>query len=205
MVLPSWLLAAALVFHLEAGFLLPSLAYLWVVAWSQRQRRQLALAVAGFMFVVAGTLLFFHFAGLPIGDLFSRSHAFGDEGHFLQMLVTPSGDYYFQIANLAFLLVPAWVLVPLLLAHRRVGRDAVNVHLMLAAGVMTVFMLVWKAQLGVYNDWNLFAMAALPISLLVWRNVFAALGTASVPWPLAALIALFLAHSYSWVIANHLV
>ena len=41
---------------------------------------------------------------------------------------------------------------------------------------MTVLVIGWKAQLGVYNDWNLFAMAAVPISLLVWRNVFSVIG-----------------------------
>ena len=68
---------------------------------------------------------------------------------------------------------------------------------------MTVLVVGWKAQLGVYNDWNLFAMAAVPISLLVWRNVFRVVGESRVPWPIVATIALFFAHSYSWVIGNH--
>jgi hypothetical protein len=77
------------------------------------------------------------------------------------------------------------------------------VHLVVASAGMTVLVIGWKAQLGVYNDWNLFAMAAVPISLLVWRNVFRVVGAGRVPWPIVAMIALFFAHSYSWVIGNH--
>jgi hypothetical protein len=46
-------------------------------------------------------------------------------------------------------------------------------------------------------------MAAVPISLLVWRNVFQVIGERRVPWPIVAMIAVFVAHSYSWVIGNH--
>jgi len=203
-VVPSLLLAIALTFHLEAGFLLPSLVYLLLVAYQRGQHRALSLAVTGFAFVVAGTLLFFHLEGLPIGDLVSHSHAFGDGGHFLEMLNAPSGEVAFQIANLAFLLVPAWVLVVPLIAYRRIALDRVNVHLLVASGVMTVFVLLWKAQLGVYNDWNLYAMAGVPISLLVWRNVFRLLDRQRMPWPIAAAIGLFLLHSCSWIVTNHL-
>ena len=46
-------------------------------------------------------------------------------------------------------------------------------------------------------------MAAVPISLLVWRNVFGASAPQRVPWPIMAMVALFFMHSYSWIIANH--
>jgi hypothetical protein len=200
-VYPALLLAAALTFHLEAGFLLPSLAYLLFTASRRGQGFQVAAAVTGFVLIVAGTFVFFHLAGLPIGDLIAHSQAFGDSGPFRQMLVTPSVDYYFQIANLAFLLVPSWVILVALAVYRRIPLDAINAHLIIAAAGMTSLVIAWKAQLGVYNDWNLFAMAAVPILLLVWRNVFRA--AARVPWPVAATIAVFFAHSYSWVIGNH--
>ena len=202
-VYPALLLALALTFHLEAGFLLPSLVFLLVMAARRGQGLPVAVAIAGFALVIAGTFLFFHLEGLPMGDLVAHSQAFGDSGPFRQMLVTPSFEYYWQIANLAFLLVPCWILLPVLLAYRRIPLDAVNVHLIAAAAGTTTLVVGWKAQLGVYNDWNLFAMAAVPISLLVWRNVFRAIGPGRVPWPIVALIALFFAHSYSWEIGNH--
>jgi hypothetical protein len=160
-------------------------------------------ALTGFVLVVAGTFLFFHLQGLPIGDLVAHSQAFGDSGPFRRMLATPSLEYYWQIANLAFLLVPSWVILLPLIAYRRIPLDPVNVQLVVASAGMTALVIGWKAQLGVYNDWNLFAMAAVPISLLVWRNVFQVAGASRVPWPIVAMVALFFAHSYSWVIGNH--
>jgi hypothetical protein len=202
-VVPAILLAVALTFHLEAGFLLPSLVYLLILASTRGQAGQGVVALAGFVLVVAATFLFFHLAGLPFSDLVAHSQAFGDSGPFRQMLATPSVEYYSQIANLAFLLVPSWVMLVLLVAYRRIPLDALNVHLLIASAGVTVLVIGWKAQLGIYNDWNLFAMAAVPISLLVWRNVFRVIGGSPVPWPIVAMIALFLAHSYSWVIGNH--
>ena len=202
-VYPSILLALALTFHLEAGFLLPSLVYLLLLGSQRGQGFHVVAALAGFVLVVAGTFLFFHLEGLPIGDLIAHSQAFGDSGPFRHMLATPSFEYYSQIANLAFLLVPSWVILVALFAYRRIPLDAVNVHLVVASAGMTALVIGWKAQLGVYNDWNLFAMAAVPISLLVWRNVFRVVGAGRVPWPIVAMIALFFAHSYSWVIGNH--
>jgi hypothetical protein len=200
---PSVLLTLALTFHLEAGFLVPSLAYLLVMAWRRNQQLHVSVALASTMAIVAGTLFFFHAHGLPIGDLFTHSHAFGDDGHFREMLVTPSVGYYVQIATLSVLLAPAWMLLVPLLVSRRIAFDAVNVHLLIASAAMMAFVLGWKAQLGVYNDWNLFAMAAVPISLLVWRNVFGPLGAQPVPKLVVAAIALFLANSYSWIVMNH--
>jgi hypothetical protein len=202
-VYPAILLALALTFHLEAGFLVPSLAYLLLVAFKRGQGLQSLVALTAFALVVAATLLFFHVEGLPIGDLIRHSHAFGGGGPFWQMLVTPSREYYWQIANLAFLLVPASVILLALIAYRRIPLDAVNEHLVVASAGMSALVIGWKAQLGVYNDWNLFAMAAIPISLLVWRNVFRVIGDGRVPWAIVAMIALFFAHSYSWVIGNH--
>jgi hypothetical protein len=200
---PALLLATALTFHLEAGFLLPSLVYLLFVASRRQPGSHIVAALIGFVVVVAGTLVFFHLAGLHINDLIAHSQAFGDSGPFRQMLATPSLDYYFQIANLAFLLAPFWVILFALVLYRRIPLDAVNVHLIVAAAGVTALVIGWKAQLGVYNDWNLFAMAAVPIALLVWRNVFRVVGAGPVPWPIVAMIAVFFAHSYSWVIGNH--
>ena len=200
---PAILLGVAMTFHLEAGFLLPSLVYLLWLGSQRGQGFRVLAAVIALVLVVAGTLLFFDRAGLPIADLFSNSHAFSDGGHFREMLAPPSLEYYLQITNLSFLLVPSWVLLVVLLAYRRIPLDPINVHLVLASAGMTALVIGWKAQLGVYNDWNLFAMAAVPISLLVWRNVFQVAGASRLPWPIVAMITVCFAHSYSWVIGNH--
>jgi hypothetical protein len=202
-VMPSLLLAVSLTFHLLSGFLLPSLAYLWVLAWRRRRRGEVLVAGSAFCLTVALTLLFFDRHGLPLSDLWYKSHAFGQGGHFLQNLAEPSLSYYVAIANLAFLLVPGWVLIVPLLIYQRVPMDTLNTHLVIASASMAMFVLLWKAQLGVYLDWNLFAIAALPISFLVWRNVLRIETFKEDHRPIIALGLLFFGHSYSWVIANH--
>ena len=114
--LPSSILAVAMTFHLLAGFLLPSLVFLYWLEFKKRHYREIWSGIASFVLIIGLTLLFFHFNHLPISDLFWRSHAFGHGGHILRMLARPSVSYYLSIFNLLFLLVPALILiVPLLL------------------------------------------------------------------------------------------
>ena len=150
-----------------------------------------------------GTLWYFDRHGLPITALLYDSHALGHGGHFDQVLVRPTREYYGKILNLMFLLVPGWVLLLPLVAYRRIRLDPVNVHLLLACACGGLLVVTWWARLGVYNDWNLFANVAIPVSLLVWRNVLDAETLMARPWPIVALNALFLVHSYSWIVTNH--
>lgn len=200
---PSILLATAMMFHLVAGFLALSLAYLGWVAWRAGDRRAVMVAGAAFVAVIAGTLGFFHWNGLPISRLFSHSHAFGDGGDFRRMLVSPSVPYYLSLLNLMMLLVPSVVLLVPLLWYRRISLDRENLHLALACGCMMAFVFGWNARLGVYQDWNLFAPAALPISLLVWRNVANLQVLRGRFRPIPVLGALGATHSLAWVVANH--
>lgn len=200
---PSVLLAIAMTFHLVAGFLVPSLAFLWWLAWRDGGRRTTVAAIAAFVAVLAATLAFFHWSGLPISQLFTHSHAFGDGGHFRHMLVRPSVAYYLGMFNLVALLVPAFVLIVPLALFRRIPRDRENLHLLVASGFMALFVLAWNAGLGVYQDWNLFAPAALPVTLLVWRNVLRLDVRRGRFRPIPVLIGLCLAHSLAWIVVNH--
>ena len=202
-VYPSALLAIAITFHLLSGFLLPSLLFLYIVSWRRDEKHLVLYAIASFCIIIGSTLLFFHLNGLPLSELWYNSHAFGHGGNILSMLVTPSLRYYFSIINLAFLLVPAWVLLFPLVIYKRITKDAMNIHLLIAAGGMAVLVLVWKAGLGVYNDWNLFAPAALPVSFLVWRNVLRIKSLQLKFSPLHFLGWVFLLHSFTWIVVNH--
>ena len=202
-IIPALLLAIALTFHLLAGFLIPSLIYLGAVAWKRGARRQTLLAAGGGVLIVILTLLFFHLKGWPISDLWYNSHAFGG-GNIRRMLVRPTFAYYLAIFNLAFLLAPGWMLIAPLLIFKRIRLDMINIHLLIASAFMALLVLGWHAQLGVYQDWNLFAIAALPIAFLVWRNVLHIPSFRARPWPIAVMGLLFFVHSYSWIVSNHL-
>lgn len=204
LIAPSVALALAITFHLLAGFFIPSLAYLW---WRVLRKDGLtAILVPGVAFVaiLAATLAFFHMHNLPIFALFTDSHALGHGGHILLMLARPSLPYYWQQFNLLALLLPSSCLILPLLAFRRIPATPTNAFLGLASLFLLLFQFSWYAALGVYNDWNLYAISAIPTSILVWTNYLA-----HVPIPRKDQVAVFVAglaalHTFSWILSNRL-
>ena len=73
----------------------------------------------------------------------------------------------------------------------------------IAAAFMGIFFIGWKATLGVYSDWNMFAVAALPVTFLVLRNMLSTECMRRRCWLIYLFAWLFMLHSYSWVISNH--
>ena len=200
---PSVILAAALTFHLLAGFLIPSILILYDIAWRRGEKWSVMIAAATFCAIIGLTLLFFQFNDLPIRNLWYNSHAFGFGGHIRQWLVDPSPGYYFKILNLAFLLAPVWIMLIPQLLFGRIKLDELNIHLIIAAAFMGIFFIGWKATLGVYSDWNMFAAAALPFTFLVLRNMLSTDCIRRRCWLVYLFAWLFVLHSYSWVISNH--
>ncbi len=202
-IVPSVVLASAFTFHLLAGFLIPSLLVLFNIARKRNEKRSLIIAAGMFCSIVGLTLLFFHLHDLPIRNLWFHSHAFGHGGNIRPRLVEPSPGYYFQMLNLAFLLVPVWIILIPQLIFGRIKLDYMNMHLIVAVIFMGLFFLGWKATLGVHADWNMFAAAALPVTFLVLRNMFSTECIRRRYWLIYLFTWLFLLHSYSWVISNH--
>lgn len=205
-ILPSILLAISMTFHLLSSVLVPSLMFLYIIAWKRGDKSLLFYAAASFSLVIVLTLIFFNSHGAPIKYIL-QSHAF----EALSNIARHSPDYYFKIpgyyfkiANLSFLLVPAWVLILPIFLYKRFLLDITNQHLLISACCMTIFVLGIKSQLGVYQDWNLFAPAALPVSLLVWRNILH-INSSQLSESLISIFGwLFFIHSISWIVANHL-
>jgi hypothetical protein len=203
LVVPFAILAVASTFHLLATFLIPSLAYVSLLAVRKGSRRALAVPTAVYLAIILLTLVYFHFNGLPIRDLFYNTHALGHGGNILANLARPSFSLYLQHANLLLLLSPAVILIPALLFFRRIPTEPINLFLAIAAGSLVLFQLFWKSGIGVYNDWNLYAASAIPISLLVWSNFLR-----NVQMPLkaevyAGFVTLAGMHSQVWIIWNH--
>jgi hypothetical protein len=147
--------------------------------------------------------VYFHFHGLPLITFFS-SHA----GHALQpgrgMFAIPMpASYWLEQVNLLVLLCPAVLMVAPLWHWRRIPVDEPGRFLAIAAACTVVFQIIWKSQIGVYNDWNLYAINGLMLSLLVWRSMAM---TARTPIMRAAALTLAAAgwfHTYTWIVANH--
>ena len=208
---PSSALGLAMMFHLLAGFLIPSLAYLFYLELKKKQYGNIAKGAACFLSVIVLTMAFFHINGLPIRNLYHHSHAFGQGGQYalfvFPSLNDPSGVlfyYYSMQANLAYLLYPCIVLGPLLVTFRRITLDTFNVHLIISSLCMLGFHMLFFAKIGVYNDWNLYANVAVPVSILIWYNVLKIESMKGKAEIVIALYLLFAFHSYSWIVSNHL-
>jgi hypothetical protein len=201
--LPAALLALALCFHLLTGWLLPSFLFLIILAIKRGKYGELFWAGLIFGAIILGTILFFHTYYLSASNLIYDSFAFGHGGKIGRNFVTPTWDYYWQIFNLLFLLFPAWPIIIPLILYRRLRLTPYNGFLIIASLSMLLFILTWKAALGPYYDWNLFAPAIIPFTLLVWINFVAIRDLAY--WPAIGFGLLFNSAlpSYGWIIGNH--
>ena len=130
------------------------------------------------------------------------TNAFGQAGN-IQRFAMPDLAYHVQVTSLLFLLFPPVLCFIPLFAYRRVPLDSFNVFMLLAACVLVGYMFTWRAQLGVYNDWNLYAAAALPLAILFWHNFARAAALWNKAGIGAALMLTSAVHSYAWIIDNH--
>ncbi len=202
LLVPTVVLAVAICFHLLAAFLLPSLAWLYLVGLRRGATRSVVAANAVLIVVPAAVVAYFHFNGLPIESI-RTSNSMGQAGN-LQRYASPSLRYHGQITSLLFLLFPPLVLVVPLMAFRRVRMTPFAAFMSVASGTMLVFMFVWRSDIGVYNDWNLYAPAALPLAILFWYSFVRADQLPRKAWLVAALVLTSGFHSYAWIVDNHL-
>jgi len=200
---PSVALSVAICFHLLAGWLIPSLFYLFWVANRESKRTQTCIAVASAVTVVVGTVAFFDSTMLPISSLFQHSQVLGQGGDIMGMLVKPSIRYYWQLFNLLFLMFPSVAMFCPLLFFRRIELSRFNLFLAISSVSMLVYMFVWEAKLGVYNDWNLFAPCAIPLAFLFWYNFTRIENLRHGRQIYLGVLLTAVLHSSSWIISNH--
>jgi hypothetical protein len=200
---PAVTLATATVFHLEAGWLWPSALYLAFV--SRRRRGDMSEATPSAVAACAiliGTFVYFQFHGLPLLKFFS-SHA----GHALRMngvfAIGMPLHYYAEQLDLLLLLCPALVMIAPLALWRRFDGDETTVFLGVSAASMLLLQVVWRSQIGVLDDWNLYSIGGVLASLFLWRAIANAAITPALRLVAAALAATGWLHSYAWMILNH--
>lgn len=201
LLVPSAVVAVAITFHLLAAFLLPSLSYLYVVALRRRQLWSVAGAAAALIAIPLAVVVYFHYNGLPF-ETIRTSNAMGQAGK-MDRFASPDLVYHGQITGLVFLLFPPVLGFLPLVAHKRIPLSSFNVFMLLAVLVFVGYVFTWRAQLGVYNDWNLYAPGALPLAILFWYNFARADRLMNKAGIAVALILTSAAHSYAWIIGNH--
>ena len=201
---PATALAIAAGFHLEAAWLWPSALYLAFISHRRRGDRSEAIAAAGAACtILAAAFLYFQFHGLPLMRFFS-SHA----GHALRMngvfAIGMPLRYYLDQLDLFLLLSPAVLMAIPLSIWRRYGRDEITVFLGVSAASMLLLQVIWRSQIGVLDDWNLYSLGGLLTSLFLWRAIAGAVRTRGFQLTAAACAAVAWLHSYSWIVMNHL-
>lgn len=203
LVLPSSLLALAMMFHLLAGFLLPSLLYLYIFEISEKKYSSIFISFISSSTIIIGTLTYFHYHGLPITKLFSESHALGSGGSVIDMLANPSWEYYIGIITLLFILCPVIFSYISAKSLQNIEWDSTNKHLATASFFMLFYMFIWRAQLGIYEDWNLFATVAIPVSIFIARNAVNTKLINKRADIFASILILLFIQTYTRIIYNH--
>lgn len=202
-IIPGIILSLAMCFHLLAGWLIPSLIYLYIISAKRKQYYKIMLGAISFFLILFLILLFFHFNNLPISDLYYHSHAFGHGGNILGRIAKPSIKYYLQLINLLFLLFPSLLIFVPLFIFKRIDTCSFNIFMIVSAIFMLIFMFIWNADLGVYNDWNLFAPCAIPLSILCWYNFIHIDNLKYKRGIYTGILFTSMFHSYLWIISNH--
>jgi hypothetical protein len=62
---------------------------------------------------------------------------------------------------------------------------------------------LWRAQLGAYNDWNLYAVTAQPLGLFVFGGLAAQPSIRRQAAWLAALVVLMITQTAAWIAEHH--
>jgi hypothetical protein len=201
--MPAAVLATAICFHLEAGWLLPTALYLANVSRSRtgnlREATRGAVVGGG---IIALVFLAFHIYGLPLWRFFSSYAGRALRGAGVFAIGMPREYYVDQVRLLLWLCPAVLLLVPVAIRLRASGDEGSR-FLAVGAASMLIFQAIWKAANGVSDDWNLYAIGALFIALCVWRYAAAVAATRSLQLAAALLAAAGSLNTYTWIIANH--
>ncbi len=215
---PSLALAVAVGFHPAALILLPALLVLGWPVWRRNGRHPagvlaaLAIPLAG---VLAGTLALMTAGGVGL-EVFLRSQAPGGGDHRWLVPLTQvrsEWEYYtlfsrghlMDIVNQQLLVMP--FTLPLLLGlvlgyRRRLPREGYALFLAVAAAAYVGLTWVWNPDYGGQRDWDLFAPAAWPATLLAAYGLTRATTAAVLTRVAVIILPIQALHTAAWIYSN---
>lgn len=212
---PAAVLALAMSFHMLAAFIFPSALVLLIVALRRKAYWQTAAAAIVGAAIIAATMASLGLspqslirgswgasAVRELGSVIGSGLSGGEAAGTSRWAFFAWDSYHWHQYNLFLLMLPAHLLLPLAL-FRRIRLDTVNVFLLAASVGMVFFHFNYRAMLPGEHDWNLFAPAAIPVAVLIWRNFLLAESlphrlTLAAGW--ATVCGL---NTYSWILSNH--
>ncbi len=216
----SVVLALALGFHPSTLVLQPSL---WVLAYIKHKNEDsqikdlIAPLIVPPLVVVMGTFTLMS-AGGRGADAFLGSEAPGGGDHrWLVPLfdITSDWEYYTMFSRshlIEFInqqLLTAPFTLPLLLVltlgfWSRLPRDSYSLFLLVAAFCYVMLTWVWNPDYGGQRDWDLFAPAAWPATLLAVYWITRAISGATLTRAALIIVVVQLVHTAAWVYSNTL-
>jgi hypothetical protein len=204
LVVPSAVLSLAMTFHLLSGFLLPSVVFLYVLELRNKRYMQVVISFVASVAVFVGTLYYHDMLSLDrtLRDSWAGNAVVNfDNTNRWDFFALDA--YHLEQYNLLLLMFPANALLLPLLIYKRIKLNAANGFFVIAALSMMFFQFSYKGMLGVYNDWNLFANAAVPLAMLVWYNVLNIRDLRYKTEIIIGFLSLSAFYSYTWILTNH--
>jgi hypothetical protein len=203
-VTPSLVLGLAISMHLLALCMMPAHMLLWIRAWRSSARRQVVASIAVMITALLLVFIIAVYHGLDYRNL-HNSHFMGsgDGWTTIDMLAIPSLTYYNAVTGLLFLLFPFWWVPIVLILTGNMRNDGFNRFLGAASVGFLAMAYGWRLGLGPYFDWNLVAVAAIPPSVLAFRNLLLLPRTGTLAFALFFLAFTGWLHSYAWIASNH--
>jgi hypothetical protein len=200
---PAFFLGLAMVFHLEAAFLMPTLFFLTIVELNRREYLTAGAAWILVASIFSLTMLYFIFRGAEWQSLRDTSWGLGRGGNVLFNIVFPRGLLVYARLNMMALIFPLIIiLLPVVLAGG-FKPDRMSVFYLIAALPGLFFTWVWISTIGFYSDWNLFSMPMFPAVVLLGICLFR---MRPFPFKNSIIVGMTMVSwlsTYTWIIHNH--
>jgi hypothetical protein len=202
LILPACTLMAAMTMHMASAFLLPSLAYLFIVELDRHNYASLFASVLAFTGILSFSLLVFLSLGASLNRLVETSWGLGRGGNVLENIARFSPVNFWGRVNLIGLLFPsAYILLPFV-TIKKAKKEHIDMFLIISAVCGLLFFFSWRSTIGLYMDWNLFALPLIPLIILFTSN-FSDVITFHNQSTIIYLISISYLLSYSWIFSNH--
>ncbi len=214
---PALALSTGICFHVLAGWLLPSLLYLWFAGIRLKSTRQnikdLILITLAIVAPIGSTFIFFFFIGVSPTEI-KNTHLWALK--FIFLLDESYGGFQYKMFSLSHLgavinqvmisgLPGVLTIFVLFLKRKRIGiEDKFLQFLIVSVFFLQIFAATWNPDLGAYKDWDLFAVTGIGYTILGSYLFIKNLNNDEVRrWGLV-IAAISFTLSGSWVVGNSL-
>jgi hypothetical protein len=213
LIVPSSILSLSLCFHLLSVWLLPTFIYLLLLSCKRKKYTQILYSLIVFFIIILAAVLFINYTYLkifPMKNLWLTSNGLRHLIGIYEGTGPPfhtdydwGFEHYWEVINLLFLLFPYVLIFIPLIIYRRIDLRPFNVFMIWGIVSLSIFLFFWNTTIGVYDDWNLFAVSAIPMTIFCWFNFLRIKNLKYKAAIYCCYLSTSLIHTYSWIISNH--